>query len=34
MSKKQEDFRKNLLAKIHIHNRYKELKRMVVGKSG
>lgn len=26
MSKKQEGFRKNLLAKIHIHNRYKEIK--------
>lgn len=26
MSKKQEDFRKNLLTKIHIHNRYKEIK--------
>lgn len=26
MSKKQEDFRKNLLAKIHIHRRYKEIK--------
>lgn len=26
MSKKQEDFRKNLLAKIHTHERYKEIK--------
>lgn len=26
MSKKQEGFRKTLLTKIHIHNRYKEIK--------